>query len=109
MAKHEILIDRILSASGIVGRQKRLEIADEMRSHIEEIVVEELAAGHDEKYIEREIALRFGQPVEIAHDFEAVYHSQRIAYSLMSYAILGVISVIAVATFVYSIQYGAAR
>jgi len=108
MSEHEILIDRILSASGIVGRKRRSDLAREMRSHIEEIIEEERAVGRDEKEIERLVALRFGQPDLIADEFATVYRSHRIAFSLLSYGLLAVISVFAVAAFVYTIQYGMA-
>jgi hypothetical protein len=106
MSEQEMLIDRILSASGIVGRNRRLEVEREMRAHIEDIIEEERAAGRDEKEIERRVALRFGRPGEIAQEFATVYRSQRIAFSLLSYSLLAVVSVFTVASFVYLIQYG---
>src|ERR1700730_18434782 len=91
MSEQEMLIDRILSASGIVGRNRRLEVEREMRAHIEDIIEEERAAGLDEKEIESRVALRFGRPGEIAQEFATVYRSQRIAFSLLSYSLLAVI------------------
>jgi hypothetical protein len=105
MSENEILIDRILSASGIVGRDRRRDIEREMRAHIEDIIEEERSAGRDEREIERSVALRFGVPDEIGHEFAAVYRSQRIVFSLLSYSLLAVTSVAVVAAFVYAIQY----
>jgi hypothetical protein len=109
MSEHEMLVEKIMSASGIFGHQRKHDIATEMRCHIEDIIDEELAAGHDEKEIERLVALRFGEPEEIAQDFATVYRSQRIVFTMLSYALLGIVSVFLVAAFVYTIQFGAAR
>jgi hypothetical protein len=106
MSEQEMLIDRILSASGIVGHTRRCDVAREMRSHIEDMIEEERAAGRDEKEIERLVAVRFGPPGPIAQEFATVYRSQRIAFSVLSYSLLAIVSVSLVAAFVYAIQYG---
>jgi hypothetical protein len=109
MSQHDILIDRILSASGIVGRERRSDVAREMRSHIEDIIEEERAAGHNDQEIARLVAIRFGQASQIADDFARVYRMQRIGFSLLSYSLLAIVSILAVAIFVYTIQYGSLR
>src|SRR5262249_31949294 len=105
MSEHEILIARILAASGIVGHGRRSDVAREMRSHIEDLIEEERAAGCDEAEIERLVALRFGGPDQIAHEFATVYRSQRIALSVLSYSLLAILSAFVVTTFVCTIQF----
>src|SRR5690348_3045696 len=109
MSEHEMLVERIMLASGIVGHSRRSDAAREMRAHIEDIIDEERAAGCGEKEIERIVSLRFGRPDQIAGQFGNVYRKERIALSLLSYSLLAVISILAVAVFVYSVQYGAVR
>ena len=108
MSEHDILIERIMTASGIVGRARKSDTARELRSHIEDIIEEEREAGRSEQEIEHLVFARFGKAEQISEEFSVVYGPQRIAWSLLSYSLLALMSVFAVAGFVYAIQYGVA-
>src|SRR5581483_4262001 len=109
MLNREVLVNRILSASGIVGHNLRSETAREIAAHIDDIIEEERAAGRQDSEIEQLIARRFGNVDEIAREFATVYRARRATLSFVSYSLLAFISIVATSAFVYSIQYGATR
>src|SRR5258708_28650946 len=108
MSEDEKLIEKIMASSGIVGRARRSDAARELRAHIEDIIEEEREAGRGEKEIEHLVFARFGQAEQIGEEFAIVYRPQRIGWSLLSYSLLALTSVFAVAGFVYAIQYAVA-
>jgi hypothetical protein len=108
MTTQEILIEKILTRSGIAGRRARREIGRELASHIEDIVEEARAAGHPDPEIEGILSLRFGSPEQIARQFAAVYWPERLAARVAEYSLLAGVSLGVILGFAAAAQLAAA-
>src|SRR5258708_32863264 len=71
------LIEKVVSSSQIPSRRRRLEIARDLRAHIEDFVLIARQAGHSEEEIRRLVLANFGDPQEIAQEFARVYRYER--------------------------------
>jgi uncharacterized membrane protein len=76
------LIDKVVSSSQIPSRRRKLEIARELRAHIEDFVLIAQQAGHSEEEICRLVLANFGDPQEIAREFARVYRRERVILRL---------------------------
>jgi hypothetical protein len=71
------LVEKIVSYSQIPSGRRRLEIARELRAHIEDFALIAREAGHSEEEIHRLVLANFGEPREIAQEFARVYRRER--------------------------------
>lgn len=71
------LVEKIVSSSQIPSGRRRLEIARELRAHIEDFALIAREAGHSEEEIRRLVLANFGEPQEIAQGFARVYRCER--------------------------------
>src|SRR5215467_414389 len=108
MTTQDILVEKILTRSGIAGRRARREIGRELASHIEDIVEEARAAGHDDPEIESILKKRFGNPDQIARQFAADYWPERVALRVAEYSLLGAVSLSVILGFAAAAQLAAA-
>jgi hypothetical protein len=108
MPTQDVLIKKILSASGITGRRARREVSRELASHLEEIVAEARDAGHDDPAIERIVRMRFGNPDEIALQFAGVYWPERVAARIAEFSLLAAVSLGIILAFAAGVQMIAA-
>ena len=108
MTTQEILIERVLTGSGVAGRRARGEISRELASHIEDIIEEARAAGHDGPEIDRILQARFGNPDQIARQFADVYWPERLAARVARYSLLAAVSLAVILGFAATAQLAAA-
>jgi hypothetical protein len=108
MTTQEILIERVLTGSGVAGRRARAEISRELASHIEDITEEARAAGHDGAEIDRILQARFGNPDEIARQFADVYWQEQLAALIARYSLLAAVSLAVILGFAAAAQLAAA-
>jgi len=108
MTTQDILVEKILTRSGIAGRRARREIGRELACHIEDIVEEARAAGHDDPEIESILKMRFGNPDQIARQFAAVYWPERVALRVAEYSLLAAVSLSVILGFAAAAQLAAA-
>jgi hypothetical protein len=71
------LVEKIVSSSQIPSGRRRLEVARELRAHIEDFALIAREAGHSEEEIRRLVLANFGAPQEIALEFARVYRNER--------------------------------
>ncbi|MBI4468917.1 MAG: hypothetical protein HY650_06320 [Acidobacteria bacterium] len=104
MEAAEQLIEATLEASGLPGASRRAEVAEELRSHLEELVSDARREGRSADEIERLMTSRFGSPFGIGQDFSRVYRLERVVRRSLAFGLLGLVSLGAVSFFVYAIQ-----
>ena len=107
MAAADELVRRILSRSGIRGASARRDLERELRAHLEdaaEAACADGADGADEAGIPGIVARRFGDPDEIAAQFERLHRFDRRAARLGDAIVLLATSTMAVAALILAIQ-----
>jgi hypothetical protein len=105
MGASENLVRQVISKSGITSATRRRELARELASHIEEVVDELRASGHDEASVQEIVSQRFGHPEEIARAFAETYRTERIAAYTGILAALVAASLVAVGAMISTIQF----
>jgi hypothetical protein len=100
MRAADALIEEIVASSQIPSGKRRREVVRELRSHIDDFVLDARGAGHREDEIERMILANFGDPRQVGRDFAWVYRRERALLRLCVFALstLAVASLSAVGT-----------
>lgn len=98
------LVRQIIANAGITSPARRREVTIELRSHIEDLMDEARAGGHDDADIETIVYQRFGQPEEIARAFANTYRVERIVTNACTLAALVVASLLAVGGVISAVQ-----
>ncbi|MGI8741403.1 MAG: hypothetical protein ACR2NN_02310 [Bryobacteraceae bacterium] len=96
----DALIDKIVSSAQIPSGRRRLEIARELRAHMEDFVL--IAQQSSDEEIQRLLLANFGDPQEIAQEFAWVYRRERAilrisVYLLSTLAAASLVSVVVLA------------
>jgi hypothetical protein len=105
MGASENLIRQVISGARITSLTRRRELAMELSSHVEDMVDELRAAGHDEVSIQQIVSQRFGHPEEIGQAFAETYRTERIVAYIGIAAALVSASLLAVGAMISAIQF----
>ena len=108
MTGHDDVVARIVSLAKLPGTGCRREIERELRTHLEDMIAEAQSQGYSDPLIQRMLAVRLGNPEEVASAFACVYRRERLLRSVFCWVALFISSLIAVAVVVGSIQSVAA-
>lgn len=101
---HDGIVRRVISRSDFLDAAQRREIERELRAHVEDIVEEARAQGHDEATIAQIVEARFGRPQEVAAAFRTVYARERLILNVVRVGSLLLASLVAVGLVVGSVQ-----
>lgn len=101
---HDGIVRRVISRSDFLDAAQRREIERELRAHVEDIVEEARAQGHDEATIAQIVEARFGRPQEVAAAFRTVYARERLVLNVVRVGSLLLASLVAVGLVVGSVQ-----
>jgi hypothetical protein len=104
MEASDSLVRKIISKSRIVSDAKRRELAAELSSHVEDLIDEVRAAGHDDTSVQRIVCQRFGHPEEIGRAFAETYRTERIAAYTGFFSLLAIVSLAAVGSVISTLQ-----
>ena len=102
------LIDRIMNRSQIPSGKRRREVQRELRSHIEDFVIAERAAGRDQHEIEKLVLASFGDPDQIARGFAWVYRHERRRLRVFAYTLSTVLLASSLLAAILAMQAGLA-
>jgi hypothetical protein len=87
MRAAEALIEQIVASSAIPSRKRRLEVARELRCHVEDFVSDARKAGQPDDEIEKMVLANWGDPLRVAHNFAWVYRHERAVRGLLIFAL----------------------
>src|SRR6266480_948469 len=104
MTKAEEFIRRIVTRSGALRSTTRRDLERELLAHLEDGIEEERAQGHEGSDLLERVCDRFGNPDEIAHQFELAYRFDRRAALLTDALVLMSLSVLTVAALILGLQ-----
>ncbi len=90
------IVTRIILLAKLPGNNRRAEVAEELRTHLEDLAEEVRYQGYDEQALDRIVRMRFGEAEEIAGAFTSVYAPERLAKLILQSAILVAASTMAV-------------
>ena len=82
------MVSRIILLAKLPGNNRRAEVAEELRSHLEDLAEEVRSQGYDEEALNRIVRMRFGEAEEIAGAFASVYAPERLAKLILQSAML---------------------
>lgn len=104
MTAHDGIVTRVISLCRVSSARRRREIEKELHAHVEDIAEEARSQGYDDSAIRRIVALRFGEPHEVAAAFASVYGRDRVARCVVGLGILAIVSFAAVVLVIASVQ-----
>lgn len=102
------IVSRVILLAKLPGNNRRAEVAEELRSHLEDLAEEVRSQDYDEKVTARIVRMRFGEPQEVAEAFASVYAPERLAKLILQSAILVTASTMAVVVVIGAVQLIAA-
>ncbi len=102
------LIHQIVSSSHIPSESRRREVLRELQAHVEDFVLCARKAGHTQEEAERLAFANFGDPRQVAMQFDWVYRKQRAALRISVFLLSTITVAIAIAGIVMSLQAGLA-
>jgi hypothetical protein len=100
------LIEQIVSSSRIPSGKRRRELLRELRSHVEDFVLNARSAGHAEAEIEKQVVARFGDPHLIGQNFAWVYRRERAALHFFVFGLCTLAVATLIAAGVLAMQAG---
>jgi len=104
MATGAEFIRRIVTQSGVLRAKARRDLQRELQTHLEDATEEARAEGYEEGGILPGVCDRFGNPDEIAREFERTYRFERRAIFMADAVGLLSISTLAVAALILTFQ-----
>jgi len=104
MAGRDEFVRRIVSRSGVSSPRAQRELQRELDAHLEDASEEVRLQGRDEASILRAVCERFGDPAEIAREFELAYRFERRTTATADALILFGSSVGTVAALILTLQ-----
>jgi hypothetical protein len=102
------IASRVISLAKLPGKNRRAEVAEELRAHLQDLAEEMRSEGYDEKATARIVRMRFGEAEEVAGAFACVYAPERLAKLIVQSAILVTASTMAVVVVIGAVQLIAA-
>ena len=102
------IVSRIILQAKLPGNNSRAELAEELRTHLEDLSEQVRSQGYDEEVTARIVRMRFGEAEEIAGAFTSVYATERLAKLILQSAILVTASTVAVVMVIGAVQLIAA-
>ena len=100
----EGFIRRIVSRSGIVRSAARRDLERELQTHLEDALEEERSQGHEGPHLLKVVCDRFGDPDEIAREFEISNRFERRVILTADALVLMSLSVLVVAALILGLQ-----
>src|SRR5215831_9024014 len=97
MAAADEFIRRIVSRSGITRAAAQRDLERELQAHLEDAIEEECSQGHEGSHVLEIVCDRFGNPDEIAREFELTHRFERRAILIADALVLIALSVLTVA------------
>lgn len=104
MTPMERMVAQVVGLAKLPGRKSGREVAKELRAHLEDLEEEARFQGYDAGAIGRMVAMRFGEPEEIAAAFTSVYWAERQARRMVQSAILVIVSAVVAGVVVGTLQ-----
>jgi uncharacterized protein (UPF0335 family) len=104
----ERIVSRVILLAKLPGNNRRAEVAEELRTHLEDLAEEVRSQGFDEETLDQIVRMRFGEAEEIAGAFSSVYAPERLAKLILQSAILATASTVAVVVVIGAVQLIAA-
>ena len=98
------IVSRVIFLAKLPGNNRRAEVAEELRTHLEDLAEEVRSQGYDDEATARIVRMRFGEPQEIAGGFASVYAPERLARFILQSAILVTVSTVAVVVVIGGVQ-----
>ena len=98
------LIRRIVSRSGVVTSRARGELERELRAHLEDAIEDLRSRDVDEARLSQIVCGRFGDPNQIAREFSNLHRLERWTMTIARSVTMLLISVLAVAGVILTIQ-----
>lgn len=102
------IVSRVISVAKLPGNNRRAEVAEELRAHLEDLAEEVRSEGYDKEATTRIVSMRFGEADEVAAAFASVYAPERLAKTILQSAILFAASSVAVVVVIGALQLIAA-
>jgi len=102
------IVSRIILLAKLPGNDRRAEVAEELRTHLEDLAEEVQSQGYDEEALDRIVRMRFGEAEEIAGAFTSVYAPERLAKLILQSAMFVTASTMAVVVVIGGVQLIAA-
>jgi len=104
----DCIVSRVILLAKLPGNNRRTEVAEELRTHLEDLAEEVRSQGYDEEATARIVRMRFGEPQEVAGAFASVYAQERLAKLILQSTILVTASTMAVVVVIGAVQVIAA-
>jgi hypothetical protein len=98
------IVSRVILLAKLPGNKRRAEVAEELRTHLEDLTEEVRSQGYGNEATARIVRMRFGEPQEVAGAFASVYAPERLAKLILQSAILLTVSAIAVVVVIAGVQ-----
>ncbi len=102
------IVSRVILLARLPGNNRRAQVAEELRTHLEDLAEEVRSQGYDEEAIARIVRMRFGEPQDVAGAFASVYAPERLAKLILQSTILVTASTMAVVVVIGAVQLIAA-
>jgi uncharacterized protein (UPF0335 family) len=102
------VVSRIILLAKLPGKNRRAEVAEELRTHLEDLSEEVRSQGYDEEATAQIVRMRFGEAEKVAGAFASVYAPERLAKLILQSAILVTASTMAVVVVIGAVQLSAA-
>jgi hypothetical protein len=98
------IVSRVILLAKLPGNNRRAEVAEELRTHLEDLAEEVRSQGYDEEATARIVRMRFGEPQEVAGAFASVYAPERLAKRILQSTLLVTASTMAVVVVIGTVQ-----
>src|ERR1700685_3223165 len=98
------IASRIILLAKLPGNNRRAEVAEQLRTRLEDLAEEMRSRGYDEEALNRIVRMRFGEAEEIAEAFASVYAPERLAKLILQSAMLVTASAMAVVVVIGAVQ-----
>jgi hypothetical protein len=108
MMQRYAVVQQIVALARLPDARSCGEVERELRAHLDDLTEEARSQGYDEAMIERIVAIRFGDPRQIAAGFASAYALERWIRRVVACGIFLLASVAAVSFAVATVQSSAA-
>ena len=98
------IVSEVISLAKVPGDNRRAEVAQEIRTHLEDLAEEARSCGYDDQAIARIVRMRFGEPGEVGAAFACVYARERLAKRILQSALLVIVSAVVVILVIGTVQ-----
>ncbi|MFZ0523163.1 MAG: permease prefix domain 1-containing protein [Candidatus Acidiferrales bacterium] len=98
------IVSRVILLAKLPGNKRRAEVAEELRTHLEDLAEDVRSQGYDEEAATRIVRMRFGGAQQIAAGFASVYAPERWAKRILRSILLVTASTMAVVVVIGTVQ-----